>query len=219
MARDYARDRGKAARKRPSRRRQAARPGTPGWVWMLLGIAIGIVAAAAFWILRPAENTLRGERVMPEPPAAQHDSDGGVALPPEKPARFSFYEMLPSYEVLIPRDEVAPEVESQRQPQTAAPPPPDTRESRPESTPALAEEGDYVIQIGSFRSREDADGQRAQLALIGVEARIETVTINGNQTWYRVRVGPIASAARVHSLMVRLQEHGLSDVMLMRVKG
>ena len=58
----------------------------------------------------------------------------------------------------------------------------------------------------------------ARLALIGVEARVESVTINDNQSWYRVRVGPIAEAPRVHSVMMRLSEHGMDDAMLVRVK-
>jgi cell division protein FtsN len=210
MARDYATKRSSGRKRQPTRRRAAQAP-TPGWVWLLLGIAIGVVGAAAYWITRPAE---RDPRVTDtEAPSAQEaPAEQGVQLPPEEEARFSFYEMLPSYEVVIPRKEI----EGDRQAAKQAPP--DRRESSRKETPALAEEGDYIIQIGSYRSRDDAERQRAELALIGVEARVESVTINDNQTWYRVRVGPIAEAPRVHSVMMRLSEHGMDDAMLVRVR-
>ena len=112
----------------------------------------------------------------------------------------------------FPREEIEGSKEAARRAE------PDARESSPRNTQTLAEKGDYIIQIGSYRSRGDAESQRAELALIGVEARVETVTINESETWYRVRVGPIADAPRVHSLMMRLEEHGMRDAMLVRVK-
>jgi len=219
VARDY------AAKKRPQRRRRSgntpkrhAAPsrGTPGWVWMMLGIAIGITVAAAVWVLRPAE--LERARVVTPGAGALENApkdkrDDGVKLPPKEESRFSFYDMLPSYEVVIPREEIEGNRDAARKAE------PDPREASPKNTPALAEEGDYIIQVGSYRNRDDAESQRAQLALIGLEGRVETVTINDNQTWYRVRVGPIADAPRVHSVMMRMEEHGMGDVMVMRVRN
>lgn len=218
MARDY------AAKKRSQRRRgstaakrhTAPKRGTPGWVWMLLGIAIGISVAVAVWVMRPAERDTRGQAIAPAeraPEGAADRSSEGLKLPPKEEARFSFYDMLPSYEVVIPREEIEGNRDEARKAK------PDPREASPQNTPALAEEGDYIIQVGSYRSRDDAESQRAQLALIGLEGRVETVTINDNQTWYRVRVGPIADAPRVHSVMMRMEEHGMDDVLVMRVRN
>lgn len=219
MARDY------AAKKRTQRRRRsgnapkrhaAPNRGTPGWVWMVLGIAIGITVAVAVWVLRPADGD-RARVLTPDARAleeqATREQNGGIKLPPKEEARFSFYDMLPSYEVVIPREEIEGDREQAREAE------PDPREASPKNTPALAEEGDYIIQVGSYRRREDAESQRAQLALIGLEGRVETVTINDNQTWYRVRVGPIADAPRVHSVMMRMEEHGMDDVLVMRVRN
>ena len=209
MARDYASKRSNGHRRSTSKR-QARRPGTPGWVWMILGVAIGVAGAAAYWVLQPPEQ--RPQVAAPEPAQPTEPENKGIEVPPEREARFSFYEMLPSYEVVIPREEIEGSKEAARRAE------PDVRESSPRNTQTLAEKGDYIIQIGSYRSRGDAESQRAELALIGVEARVETVTINESETWYRVRVGPIADAPRVHSLMMRLEEHGMRDAMLVRVK-
>lgn len=219
MARDYAAKKRTQRRRRSgntSKRHAAPSRGTPGWVWMVLGIAIGVTVAAAVWVLRPAEQD-RARVVAPgarAPESAPKDKgDNGVKLPPKEESRFSFYDMLPSYEVVIPREEIEGNRDKAREAK------PDPREGSPKNTPALAEEGDYIIQVGSYRNRDDAESQRAQLALIGLEGRVETVTIDDNQTWYRVRVGPIADAPRVHSVMMRMEEHGMGDVMVMRVRN
>lgn len=206
MARDYAQRRRSTSKKRSGARRQATRPGTPGWVWMLLGVAIGVVAVSAFWIMRPPEQP--AERAVVTPPRGERAREERIELPPEKPARFSFYEILPDYEVVIPRDEPAHPRDEPR--------PADTPPVEP---PPLQAQEQYLIQVASFRSRPDAEEQRAQLALIGLEARIETVTIDDTQTWYRVRVGPFSDAARAHSAMVRLQENGHGEGMLVRVRN
>ncbi len=47
----------------------------------------------------------------------------------------------------------------------------------------------YFIQVGAFRTPEDAEAQRAKLSLTGVEAKVTTREQAGRQL-YRVRVGP-----------------------------
>ena len=165
MARDYASKRSNG-RRRSTNKRQARRPVTPGWVWMILGVAIGVAGAAAYWVLQPPEQ--RPQVAAPEPSRPTEPENKGIEVPPEREARFSFYEMLPSYEVVIPREEIEGSKEAARRAE------PDARESSPRNTQTLAEKGDYIIQIGSYRSRGDAESQRAELALIGVEARVET---------------------------------------------
>ena len=48
---------------------------------------------------------------------------------------------------------------------------------------------DYFVQAGAFRTQQDADAQRAKLAMMGWEARVSEREQNG-RTVYRVRVGP-----------------------------
>jgi cell division protein FtsN len=47
----------------------------------------------------------------------------------------------------------------------------------------------YFIQVGAFRTAEDAEAHRAKLSLMGIEARVTEREQSGRQV-FRVRVGP-----------------------------
>ncbi len=85
--------------------------------------------------------------------------------------RFSFYDILPSKtENALP----AGKVDS---------PKPSGLESLP------AKPNHYFVQTGSFSRANEADNQKAQLAMMGLEANIQQLIIK-DQNFYRVRLGP-----------------------------
>lgn len=47
----------------------------------------------------------------------------------------------------------------------------------------------YFVQTGSFARANEADNQKAQLALMGLEANIQQLIVK-DQNFYRVRLGP-----------------------------
>ena len=53
-----------------------------------------------------------------------------------------------------------------------------------------------ILQVGSFQSAAEADSLKAQLALLGLEAKVESAVVN-NETWHRVKLGPFASESRL----------------------
>jgi cell division protein FtsN len=57
---------------------------------------------------------------------------------------------------------------------------------------------------------------KARLALIGLEARVSAVEVNG-QTLHRVRVGPFAQMDDVNKVRTRLAENGI-EASVMRQK-
>ena len=65
--------------------------------------------------------------------------------------------------------------------------------ARDKAAAALPDSGadpfNYFVQAGAFRTQQDADAQRAKLAMMGWEARVSEREQNG-RTVYRVRVGP-----------------------------
>ena len=88
-------------------------------------------------------------------------------------------------------------------------------EPRPDAAPRpVAEPGSYVLQAGSFKTYADADARVASLALLGIEARIQRVTID-NKTYHRVRIGPIDDLDRLNVLRTRLRQ---ADIDVLRIR-
>ena len=174
-------------RRRPSRKADA-----PGWVWMICGLAVGLSVALYIHIRNLAEQ--RGSepqtvertaetKTTTAEPSQNQDTDG-----------FSFYELLPRFEVIIPDHD---------------------GRARPDVTPAAVEEpGQYVLQAGSFSTFADADRRKAQLALFGIESRIQRVTIDDDE-WHRVRIGPITDLTELNDIRDTLRNAEI-EVLLIR---
>ena len=78
----------------------------------------------------------------------------------------------------------------------------------------VVQPGFYILQAGSFIEYKDADQRRAQLAMQGIESKIERVKIDGT-TWYRVRIGPIADLNELNILQNRLAQ---AQIDILRIK-
>ncbi len=114
--------------------------------------------------------------------------------------KFDFYTILPELEVVIPDHELVSKDKNQAT-QT-------TRDTEKNSTTR------YVLQAGSFRNLEQADRLKARLALYGIEASIQTVKINNNDTWHRVRVGPLTDLATLNKTRKRLHDNGIATMVV-----
>lgn len=75
---------------------------------------------------------------------------------------------------------------------------------------------DYFVQAGAFRTQQDADAQRAKLAMLGWEARVSEREQNGRPV-FRVRVGPFAKRDDAEQLKEKLEGSGV-DSALVRVQ-
>ena len=180
------------AKKRSRRRRKSSpKQDYPGWVWMIFGLAIGLSVAFAIYV--------RDRQPAPPPAAARQPAslesaidDNGerpaatASVPAEEPqeSRFTFYDMLPNFEVVIPEQE--PDVRADVEPR------------------AIVKPGLYILQAGSFTRYEDADRRRAELALQGIESTIQRVTID-DKTYHRVRIGPTDDLEELNMLRSRLR--------------
>ena len=210
----------------------------PGWVWMIVGLAIGLVVAAFVYIDRPQHKTRLGEAAQaeadlkpllgddagkPAKPVKPAASDGKakaakpdsvpVPAPDKVPPRYTFYNELPKIEVAIPREYSRPApaaAPGKPAPAPVKPPPAEVKQ-------ALAAPGAYLIQVGAYKSREEADRQRAKLALIGYESRIEQVTLSERDVRFRVRVGPQASLSAAQDVLARLESNAI-DGFLIKIK-
>ena len=79
--------------------------------------------------------------------------------------------------------------------------------------PAQADGEQYILQVGSFQERADAEQRKARLALMGESATIQTVTVN-DATWHRVRVGPVSGARRAEDIRNRLADSGIDSLVM-----
>ena len=173
----------------------------PGWAWMLFGLGIGLSVALAIY-MKDHEPGVTSPAAAREPASAVDaiDNENATATaspeadqPPER--RFDFYHMLPNFEVIIPEQEpdVSQDIEKQ----------------------AVERPGNYVLQAGSFSQYADADRRRAQLALQGIESRIQRVTID-DKTYHRVRIGPTRNLDELNMLRDRLRQAKI-DVLRIRL--
>ena len=187
MARDY-----KSRRSKPA--------GLAGWKGILCGLAVGLAIAALVYIKdhRPDAPTVHTGKPeskkkvhLNEPPDAESGDSGA-----DEPAKvYDFYDRLPKFEVVVPEKdkEVRPDIRSV----------PETRR------------GTYVLQAGSYKNFADADRVRAQLALQGVDSKVQKVSVD-NDTWHRIRIGPISKLEELNRLRQLLRKADV-DVLVIRV--
>jgi cell division protein FtsN len=65
-----------------------------------------------------------------------------------------------------------------------------------------------MLQVGSFQSVTEADSLKAQLALLGLEAKIEAAEVN-NETWHRVILGPYGDNSELSRVKNQLIESSI----------
>jgi cell division protein FtsN len=67
----------------------------------------------------------------------------------------------------------------------------------------------YFLQAGAFQNASDADNLKAQLALLGVEATIQTDELAGKGIFHRVRVGPFRAMDEVNRTRSLLTQNNI----------
>jgi cell division protein FtsN len=157
---------------------------------MLFGLAIGLSVAFAVYV-KSNEPATAAKTDTPQPASLQSALDDNDEIPAPTPAkekpenkRFTFYDILPNFEVITP--EATPEVEADV------------------AAKAIEEPGVYVLQAGSFSTNKDADRRRAELALHGIESHIQRVKVN-DQNYHRVYIGPTDDLDELNMLRSRLR--------------
>ena len=73
----------------------------------------------------------------------------------------------------------------------------------------------YWVQVGAYRTAEDAEGERAKLSLSGVETKLSEREQSG-RTVYRVRMGPYETREEGEKVKARMDKTG-QETTLVRV--
>ena len=72
-----------------------------------------------------------------------------------------------------------------------------------------------MLQAGTYRKEADANRVRAQLALQGIEAKVQRVAVDAD-VWHRVRIGPISNLDELNKLRRQLQAADV-DALVIRI--
>ena len=168
----------------------------------LAGLSIGLLAAFAVFLYH-YQSLLRGETPQitvhnaaqpagtgPQPAAPDPAPDPAV----EPPApTFDFYQILPNREVSMSEWEA---------------------ETPAAGTVEPSADRLFILQVGSFKTTEAADQIKAELALLGIEADVQRVVINGQDVLHRVRIGPFKDKQTFEDTRQRLIANDLDFVVL-----
>ena len=220
MAHDYAKKpranaktapKAKAARttKRARRAPEPPAKSIPGWLWLLVGLAMG---AFVMFLVRLADVDTAESTAAPTPvvaPAVKaapekttRTAPAKTAANPQKPApkaepqkpRFDFYHMLKENEVPV------------------AAPSGDTAQAKAKP------ERIFILQVASFKKPEDAEQLKVELLLLNLEARTEEVKVRNGETWHRVLTGPFKTRSQLAKARSTLISNG-HQALVMEYKG
>ncbi len=203
---------------------------------LALGVALYITKAPVPFINKVPQRTAEHDRVEAErnkqwnPNAPLGSKSGPLGALPDPEASASGSGALPptsgSTETARPPGSVPPPAPGPTSAAPAARDPaailagspvaPAASSAAPRSTAAPLEAFVYFVQTGAYTRSDDAEQQRARLALMGMAAKI-TEREQAGRTVYRVRVGPYPARGEADALQQKLQEQAI-EAQIVRVE-
>jgi cell division protein FtsN len=170
-------------------------------IGILIGLLLGLgIALAVAWYINKMPTPFlsrsgppaRGEPLKSTAPEPAKNDDKSGKSPNGKP-RFDFYKILPGSEEPVTEQQFK---EAQQKPPTAQ-----ARET-------------FFLQAGAFQNAGDADNLKARLALLGMEAAVQTTTFPDKGIWHRVRVGPYTAIDDLNRTRDILRQNGIETTLI-----
>lgn len=166
-----------------------------GVLWFIAGIVVAVILIVAFPGIKHALH--HAERSTLEHAGALKNKLGktrpGTAASSSGP-HFDFYQLLKHPTQILTSGE-SREVET------------------PPANQPVAQAGSYILQVASFRDAKAANALKAQLALWGIQARVQAVNIQ-NETWHRVNIGPLSDLGKLNAVRSQLAKHRLHALVI-----
>jgi len=181
-----------------------SKPRSPGkgstfFTGFLIGLilGIGVSVAVAIFVKRGDSPFVARDAASPRPEAAPKvDAAAGkpTTTEPATPAkpRFDFYTILPGSESPVTEQEIKQSKATQQQ-----------------AAPAIVSEN-YYLQVGAYQTEQEADNMKAKLALLGLEAVVQTANLPDKGVWHRVRVGPFTEIDQISKARSELSKNGFT---------
>ncbi len=201
----------------------------PPWAWLSIGIFIGVFLFALInWKMLnsktlapaaeqyPAQASIDAPSVASSIEQAKNQASSTLLEPPvedlsTQTTRFDFYTLLPNMNMEMEmKMEAAPIQENKiaHKPKTptVTPKTKPKRQAKIQSLPApLVLPSNFIVQVASFRSYNQAESLKAKLALKGFESKIQSITMRNNNIWYRVYLGPFDDKDNATSIQSKLE--------------
>lgn len=150
-----------------------------------------------FYTLLPGEEVAMSDAELAASAKAEADAQA-KAVPPATAAT----DAAANADAALPKP-IAETTASTTQPK------PDAPVAKPANTGgATANDAHYILQAGAFGASGDAETVKAKIAMLGLNARVESAQIGG-KTVYRVRMGPYGSASELTEAKSKLAGGGL----------
>lgn len=199
--------------------------GLPAWAWLGIGVVLGIVLAllalARDWVPLLHKSNLPQPNAQAVAPKASDQALADAAKPSAPPKKtFDFYYLLPETEVVIPDAELSAKAKAEQARKALA-----ASQAQPTGVPAstapptgVESGGGYLLLAGSYADAHAADEAKAKLAMLGVVARVQPVTING-KTWNRIMLGPYPDASATEAAKKTLADNGVKAIPISQKPG
>lgn len=150
-----------------------------------------------------------------DPNAALYGKNPAKAVPPATAASAAKADAPPKPEVKADaKTDAKPDAKGELKPAVTADPLGDLAKAKASATGA--EPFAYFVQVGAFRTMEDAESHRAKLSLSGIESKISEREQSGRVV-FRVRVGPFEKKEDGERAKEKLDKAGL-ETALVRVQ-
>lgn len=159
-----------------------------GGTGLVIGLALGGLLAYFTYQKGKEVGAAAAEPHVPKP-ASQQAAEAGVDTPPVDTIPYTFYERLPGQGVEVGKKP----------------------EAAPSAAPADEDQGLYLVQVVSLQKQTDAEAVRAQLALQGYDAKLQSVEVSG-ETWHRVIIGPLNEMTAAQSTAEKLAKQKYNPV-------
>ena len=198
-------------------------------VGMFIGLVLGVcIAAGVVWYINRAHSPfVANKQQRGEVPAAPTNGKPGAPQQPlalsGKPGdpmpqkRFDFHDILTGKSDALPESKPAAKPADGNEtakPDSKKDDAKTVKDAKDVKDPKESKESKQPVffQAGSFTSAQDADNQKAKLALMGMEASILQVMVQ-DKTFYRVRIGPYGNNEEASRIRSELAKNGI-DVTL-----
>ena len=179
-----------------------ARRGGSTFLGILIGLVLGLVIALGVaWYINKLPNPFR-EKSTPATP--QKEAPAPKAAAPAAPVK----EASPAPKAT----EAAPKGSAQEMLTKG-----ETPAAAPEKTSTPPAKETFFLQTGSFQNAPEADNLKARLALLGLEASIQTRTLPEKGVWHRVRIGPYTDVEELNRVRAILKQNDI-DAALVKVR-